>query len=268
MKAAAHHGLAFVVLDRPNPITGSATEGAPIEKAFASFVGDYGLPFRHGLSVGEVARYVNVTQGWGAALEVVPMQGWSRALWFDDTDLTWVTPSPNLPTLETAVVYPGTVLFEGTNVSEGRGTTRPFELLGAPWLGAARVVASLKTAFDEAGARGASRCVKLTFLLVTSKHAGKLCHGFQLHVTDRDVYEPVKSAIICLKTIRDQHPDEFAWRNFQDGTFARSTDLPEPTRFGRWWIAGAPLAEILERMTPDLSAFEEVSRRFYLYNGS
>ena len=266
MKAAAEHGLAFMVLDRPNPITGSVTEGAPIEKAFASFVGDYGLPFRHGLSVGEVARYVNVTQGWGAALEVVPMQGWSRALWFDDTDLPWVTPSPNLPTLETAIVYPGTVLFEGTNVSEGRGTTRPFELLGAPWLGAARVVASLRTALDEAGARGV-KVREAYFYPLTSKHAGKLCHGFQLHVTDRDVYEPVKSAVICLKTIRDQHPDEFAWRNFQDGTFA--VDRLAGTDALRTMVdSEAPLADILERMTPDLSAFEEASRQFYLYDGS
>ena len=266
MKAAAAHGLAFVVLDRPNPITGSVTEGVPLEKAFASFVGDYGLPFRYGLSVGEVARYINATQGWGAELEVVPMQGWSRALWFDDTDLPWVTPSPNLPTLETATLYPGTVLFEGTNVSEGRGTTRPFELLGAPWLDAARVVASLRLAFDEAGARGV-RAREAHFSPVTSKHAGKLCHGFQLHVTDRDVYEPVKSAVICLKTIRDQHPDEFSWRNSQDGTFA--VDRLAGTDALRTMVdSEAPLADILERMTPDLSAFKEVSRQYHLYDGS
>ena len=266
MKAAADHRLKFAVLDRPNPITGSVTEGAPIEKTFASFVGDYGLPFRHGLTVGEVARYINVTQGWGAELEVVPMDGWSRALWFDDTDLPWVTPSPNLPTLDTATLYPGTVLFEGTNVSEGRGTTRPFELLGAPWLDAARVVASLRMAFDEAGARGVN-VREAYFSPLTSKHAGNLCHGFQLHVTDREVYEPVASAIICLKTIRDQHPDEFAWRSSQDGTFAVDR-LAGTDALRKMMAAGAPLADLLDRMTPDLTAFEEVSRQYYLYDGS
>ena len=264
MKAAARYGLAFVVLDRPNPITGATTEGAPVEEAFASFVGDYGLPFRHGLTVGEVARYINGVQGWGAALEVVPIQGWSRALWFDETDLPWVTPSPNMPTLDTAVVYPGTVLFEGTNLSEGRGTTRPFELLGAPWLNAARVVASLRLAFDEAGARGVG-VREASFSPLSSKHANTLCHGFQLHVMDREIYEPVKCAVICLKTVRDERPQAFSWRRHQDGTFA--VDRLAGTDALRTTVdAGAPLAELLERMTPDLSAFEEVSQRYYLYD--
>ncbi len=264
MKAAADYNLAFVVLDRPNPIKGSVAEGAPVENAFASFVGDYGLPFRYGLTVGEVARYVNATQGWGAALEVVPTEGWSRALWFDDTDLTWVMPSPNLPTLDTAVVYPGAVLFEGTNVSEGRGTTRPFEFVGAPWLDAPRLVEALRLAFGEAGARGV-KVREACFSPVASKHAGSLCQGFQIHVTDRDAYEPLRCALICLKTIRDQHPDTFSWRSHRDRTFAIDR-LAGTDALRKMMDAEAPLADVLERMTPDLSAFGELSQPYHLYD--
>ena len=263
MKAAADHNLAFIVLDRPNPIKGTIVEGASVEEAFTSFVGDYGLPFRYGLTVGEAARYINARQDWGAELEVVPMEGWSRTLWFDNTDLTWVMPSPNLPTLDTAVVYPGTVLFEGTNLSEGRGTTRPFELIGSPWLDAPRVVKSIDVALDELRLQGV-RVRETYFSPVASKHAGKLCHGFQIHVTDRNTYEPVKFAIVCLKAIRDQHVDVFSWRSYEDMTLA--IDRLAGTDALRKMIDGEmPLAKILERMTPETSTFEKVSQKYHLY---
>ena len=134
LRAAARHGLPVVVCDRPNPIGGIAVEGPMLEPGFESFVGQYPIPMRHGMTIGELARLFNEHFGIGAKLEVVAMEGWSREQFYDETGLPWVLPSPNIPTLESAIVYPGTVLFEGTNVSEGRGTTRPFELIAAPWV--------------------------------------------------------------------------------------------------------------------------------------
>jgi uncharacterized protein YbbC (DUF1343 family) len=145
LRAAARHGLPVIVCDRPNPIGGVAVEGPMLEPGFESFVGQFPIPMRHGMTVAELARLFNEHHGIGAALEVVPMQGWSREMYFDDTDVPWVMPSPNMPTLDTAIVYPGTVLFEGTMLSEGRGTTRPFELIGAPWLDGDQLAARMNS---------------------------------------------------------------------------------------------------------------------------
>ena len=134
LRAAARHGLPVIVCDRPNPIGGTQVEGPTLEPGFESFVGQFRMPMRHGMTVAELAQLFNEHHGINAALEVLPMEGWSRDMYWDATDLPWVMPSPNMPTLDTAIVYPGTVLYEGTKLSEGRGTTRPFELIGAPWL--------------------------------------------------------------------------------------------------------------------------------------
>ncbi|HEY8426608.1 MAG TPA: DUF1343 domain-containing protein [Limnochordales bacterium] len=263
LQEAARHGLGFVVLDRPNPITGNRVEGATLEPAFASFVGDYGLPFRHGLTMGELARYLDATQGWGAALHVVTMEGWRRAMWFDETGLPWVMPSPNMPTLETATVYPGTVLFEGTNLSEGRGTCRPFEIIGAPWLTSEGLLPALYANMEAAGVEGAL-VRELHFIPMFDKHAGQLCRGLQVHVVDRDAYEPVKAAIVLLKTIRDLHPEAFEWRRLGDGTYV--IDRLAGTDALRTMVdRGAPLDEILDRMSQGAGAFAQARMPFLLY---
>ena len=263
LEAAAKHGLKFFVLDRPNPITGACVEGAPIEPEATSFVGDYGLPFRYGLTMGELARYVNETRGWGADLEVVAMRGWRRSLWFDETGLPWVMPSPNFPTLETATVYPGTVLFEGTNVSEGRGTTRPFEIIGAPWIDAARTVAAASENLADAGVEGAL-LREAHFVPTQSKHRGEECHGFQIHVLDRNRFEPVRAGIVLLKTIHDLYPGEFAWRASDRPLWF--IDLLAGTRALRDMIdRGSPLLEVVERMAQGAGAFAKARERFFVY---
>lgn len=199
MQAAAESGLPFVVLDRPNPINGVAMEGPILEHPrHSSFIGLYPVPLRHGMTAGELARLFNEKfLPRRADLTVVPMQGWRRAAWFDETDAPWVMPSPNLPTLDTAIVYPGQVLLEGTNLSEGRGTTRPFELFGAPWIDG-YVLARELNALRLPGVIFREAWFTPTF----SKHAGARCGGCQLHVLDRDAFQPVGTTLAILQAIR------------------------------------------------------------------
>ena len=207
LRAARAQGLPVVVCDRPNPLGGEAVEGPMLDPAFASFVGEYPIPMRHGLTIGELARLFNDGFGIGAKLEVVAMRGWTRGAYFDATGLTWVLPSPNLPTLESALVYPGTVLLEGTNVSEGRGTTRPFELVGAPWIDPEPFTDGL-TALGLPGVRFRPVQFEPTF----HKHAGVACGGCQIHVTDRATFRPVETGVAVLAASRTAGPMQFAWR--------------------------------------------------------
>lgn len=202
MAAAARTDRRFVVLDRPNPIGGVAVEGPPLDPAFASFVGRAAIPLRHGLTLGELARWL----GSGADLTVVPMTGWQRQRYFDQLGLPWVMPSVNVPTVDTALVYPGTVLFEGTNVSEGRGTTRPFELVGAPYVDGRWAAALRALALDGVHFRDAR------FTPVSGEHAGVAVRGVQLHVVDRSSFAPVRTALEMLRLIRELYPTGFAWR--------------------------------------------------------
>jgi uncharacterized protein YbbC (DUF1343 family) len=207
MAAAAGAGVKVAVLDRPNPIGGMQVEGNMLHPEWASFVGPYPLPMRHGLTLGELARYYNATQKLGCDLEVIPARGWRRGDYFEATGLPWVLPSPNLPTLDSAVVYPGQVLLEGTNLSEGRGTTRPFELFGAPFLEPARIKSGLED-IPLPGVILREACFEPTF----HKWAGELCRGFQLHVTDRRSFKPYFTTLALLKVIRELYPQDFAWR--------------------------------------------------------
>ncbi len=207
LRACAAHGIPVVVCDRPNPVNGIAVEGPMLEPGFESFVGLFPVPLRHGLTIGEMARLCNESFGLGATLEVLPMGGWRRAMWHDDTEVPWVLPSPNLPTLDSAVVYPGMVLLEGTNLSEGRGTTRPFELVGAPWLDARRLADAM-----NALALGGVHFRAADFQPTFQKHAGHTCGGCQLHVVDRAVFQPVLTAVALLQVCRRLAPDQFAWR--------------------------------------------------------
>jgi uncharacterized protein YbbC (DUF1343 family) len=207
LRAARAHGVPVVVCDRPNPIGGAGVEGPMLDARFASFVGQFPIPMRHGMTIGELASLVNDHFGLGAKLEVVRMAGWSRAMYADDTGLPWVLPSPNLPTVDSTVVYPGTVLIEGTNVSEGRGTTRPFELVGAPWVEPEAFAAAL----NARGLPGV-RCRPVVFEPTFQKHARVACGGCQVHVLDRRVFRPVETGIVLIEAFRRAGPESFAWR--------------------------------------------------------
>ncbi len=207
LRAAARHGVPVIVCDRPNPIGGAAVEGPMLVEGYESFVGLFPIPMRHGMTIGELARLFNDRFGIGAELEVVPLGGWRREMYWDDTGLPWVMPSPNMPTPDTAVVYPGGVLFEGTQLSEGRGTTRPFELLGAPWIEAEPFAARLN-ALKIDGTHFRPVVFEPTF----HKHARLACGGVQIHVTDRPAFRPVLAGVAVMGEFHRSAPDRFAWR--------------------------------------------------------
>ena len=207
MRAARRLGKKVIVCDRPNPINGASMEGNILEPEYASFVGQFPLPTRHGMTVCELAQMFNEHFKIGCELEVIPMSGWKREFWHDDTDAPWVMPSPNMPTLDAATVFPGTVHFEGTQVSEGRGTTKPFELIGAPYIDPD----AYADALNALGLRGVffRSCV---FQPTFQKHAGVSCGGVQIHVTDRDSFEPWLTGIAMAKFAHDMYPNDFLWK--------------------------------------------------------
>ena len=206
MEACGEAGVRFVVLDRPNPV-GATREGPVLRPGFESFVGLHPIPLRHGLTCGELARWLCAERGVACELSVLPCRGWRSETTWRDTGLPWVMPSPNLPTVASCVVYPGMVLLEGTNLSEGRGTTRPFELFGAPWLDPDALVKRLRAA-NLPGVVFRPCHFEPTF----QKHAGKLCGGAQLHVTDPSAFAPVRTAVEVLAAARALAPDRFEWR--------------------------------------------------------
>jgi len=207
MRAAARHGLPVIVCDRPNPINGVDVEGNLLDERYASFVGQFPIPMRHGMTVGELARMFNTAFAIGADLHVVSMKGWRREMFHDGTRLPWVMPSPNIPTIDTSVVYPGAVLFEGTTLSEGRGTTRPFELIGAPWIDGERL-ADAMNARSLPGVHFRPAFFEPTF----QKHAKQPCGGCQLHVLDRQAFRPVRTSVELIEEFYRQDPSRFAWR--------------------------------------------------------
>ncbi len=207
MRVAASCGVRVVVLDRPNPIGGTQVEGGGLQPGLENFCALYPIPQRHGMTVGELARLYNDAFGIGSTLDVVPCDGWKRAQYFDETDLPWVMPSPNMPTLDTAIVYPGMCLLEGTNLSEGRGTTRPFELFGAPFIDEQRLTDELNGC-DLPGVRFRPCAIEPTF----EKHAGQRCGAAQIHVTDRRVYDSYTTGLAILVSVKNLWPSDFAWR--------------------------------------------------------
>ncbi len=208
LKAARRHGLKVIVCDRPNPIGGRQIEGPVLVPGNESFVGMYPIPMRHGLTIGELARLFNEQYAIGADLEVVPMDGWTREMYFEATGRSWIMSSPNIPTVDTTLVYPGTVLLEGTNVSEGRGTTRPFELVGAPWIVAERFC-------DEMNGRHLAGVFfrPVLFEPTFHKHAREGCGGCQIHVLDRLAFRPVEAAVALIESFRANGRDAFTWRD-------------------------------------------------------
>ena len=202
-------GTRMVVCDRPNPINGTSVEGNLVGEAWRSFVGQYPLPNRHGMTVGELARLFNEHFGIHCDLTVVPMSGWSREMWYDQTGMIWTPPSPNMPTLATATVYPGLCLIEGTLLSEGRGTTLPFEQIGAPFIDPHKLVARLET--DSHLLPGVFFRPQY-FKPMFQKHAGEVCAGLQLHITDRDQFKPLLTTLALLRAIAEIYPDQLQWR--------------------------------------------------------
>ena len=208
LEVALPLGLLVMVLDRPNPLGGIVVEGPALRAGYESFVGAHDLAIRHGLTVGELAMLYQQELKLGPGeVRVIACEGWRRQNYFDTTGLPWVLPSPNMPTLETAVVYPGQCLIEGTNLSEGRGTTRPFEICGAPWLDASKL-ANKMNAERLAGVTFRPAWFRPTF----QKHSGKDCGGVQLHVTDRSVFQSVRTSLALLATMREMSGDQFSWR--------------------------------------------------------
>jgi uncharacterized protein YbbC (DUF1343 family) len=206
LEACAHAGIPAIILDRPNPIGGELVEGPLLDPAFSSFVGRAAIPMRHSLTIGELAQYVNRALHIGAEVHVVPMRGWQRPRLFGELDRFWIPPSPNLPRFESLLAYAGQVLLEGTNLSEGRGTTRPFEVAGAPYVNADRLCQAL----DEAELPGV-RFLPIRFVPKFDKWAGQACGGVSLHITDRRGFRPFRTAVAMLAAVRRMWPSDFAW---------------------------------------------------------
>ncbi len=212
MTAAARHGLAVVVLDRPNPLGGDIIEGPSILPGYESFVGSHPVPIRHGMTVGELASLFRAEMALDLDLEVVPCSGWSRGMIWAETGLTWVLPSPNMPTPDTAAVYPGGCLVEGTNLSEGRGTTRPFEIFGSPWLDPDRLARSMDRTLEAVGCGRGVRLRPCSFRPTFQKHQGTTCGGVQVHVTDPSAFRPAAVYTVAIAAARELDVGRFAWR--------------------------------------------------------
>jgi len=256
MEAAAEAGIDFIVLDRPNPITGTLMEGPLLEyPEFSSFVGLYPVPLRFGLTIGEMARlYNDKFQDKKAALTVIPMEGWARGMWHDQTGLPWVIPSPNMPTFETAMVYPGQVFFEGTNVSEGRGTTRPFEFFGAPWIDGF----ALTNKLNSLGLPGVV-FREQWFTPLFSKFTGEICGGCQIHITDRNAYRSLETALYAIKAIRDAYPQEF---RFHENYFDKIMGTASVRKAIE---AGQGIPEIVAAWSGGLASFSELRKPYLIY---
>ncbi|MBC8132956.1 MAG: DUF1343 domain-containing protein [Deltaproteobacteria bacterium] len=276
MKAAAAAGVSVVVLDRPNPLGGREIEGGPVASGYESFVGLGSVPVRHGLTIGEMANLIAAGMPWGPppfdkALDVdvtvVSMRGWRREMTFEETGQPWVLPSPNMPTVDTAVVYPGMCLLEGTNLSEGRGVTRPFEIVGAPYLDGDRWAKDM-AALELPGVRMRPLSFRPTF----HKFQGQSCAGVQVHVTDRATFRPVRTGLALLVAARAQAPDAFAWRTepYEFVSHPIAIDLLNGTDAVRATIeaaqsVGAALAEIDVQLKPFEREFSEHRRAALLY---
>ena len=211
MAVAAGTGTAIWVLDRPNPIDGVSLEGNVVQPGFESFVSAYPLAVRHGMTMGELAGFFQRHCGLQAEVEVVPCAGWQRAQWLDETGLPWIYPSPNMPTLDTAALYPGMCLLEGTNISEGRGTTRPFHLFGAPWLDRRELLRLLRLGAQDAGLQGVAFRAA-TFEPRFQKHQGQVCHGAEVLVTERRALDSLRLGLVVLEALMRADPEHFAWR--------------------------------------------------------
>ena len=272
LEAAAEKGIPYLILDRPNPITGIRVEGPILEPAQKSFVGLFPLPIVHGMTVGELARLVNgerwLKDGAKANLQVIPAEGWTRELWFDQTGLPWVKPSPSMMTIRTAAVYPATCFLEGTNVSEGRGTETPFESIGAPYIDGGKLAAEM----NGAGLPGVDfRPTKFTprdIAKVTSdpKYEGIACEGIFLDVTDRNAFRPVKTGVYLLAALKRLYPQDFRWRSPSRSTGTYYLDLlAGTTKIRESLDAGSRPEAIVASYEAGLERFLSLRKKYLLY---
>jgi uncharacterized protein YbbC (DUF1343 family) len=262
LEACAAAGKQVIVLDRPNPLSGRV-EGNVLDPAFRSFVGLEPVPMRHGLTIGELAAYLRDRRQLDVDLSVVEMEGWRRRMWFDETGLPWVMPSPNLPTLASATLYPGFCLLEGTELSEGRGTTRPFEICGAPYVEPERLVAWLRQ-----WALPGCTLRPLWFEPTFQKHVGQVCGGCQVHVTDRTRFQPVLTATAVLAAVRQLWPERFAWRQppYEYETEKLPIDILAGTdRYRAALDEGREPTAIVADWAAARAAFQEGSRDYLRY---
>jgi len=263
MHAAKKYGKRVVVCDRPNPINGNDIEGNITEDEFTSFVGQFALPTRHGMTIGELARMFNEHFGIGCELEIVEMENWSREMWGDECGLPWILPSPNIPDVDTCVVFPATVHIEGTELSEGRGTTLPFFLNGAPFIDAYDWAAELRK-FDLPGVAFREAYFRPTFC----EFAGETCGGVQIHITDRELFKPVITGIAMVKTAYDMYPDKFQWRqNAYEYVFDKNPfDVVTGTDKIRKAIeSGVGLREIEAAWSEGIDSFRKDREKYLLY---
>lgn len=255
MEAAAENDIPFVVLDRPNPQGGLRVDGPVLDPDYSSFIGLYPIPLKHGMTVGELAQLFNTEYQIQADLEVVKMKGWKRSMMYEDTGLPFVMPSPNMPTTDTVNVYPATGLFEGTNLSEGRGTTKPFQLIGAPYIQAHEYANELnELKLPGVAFRAAS------FTPTFSKHAGKLTHGVEVYVTDPARFESTRTGIAMIQTAHDMYPDDF---EFLANDFI--TKLTGNAYVKDMILESAPLEDILRKIEDERDAFLPIRKEYLLY---
>jgi uncharacterized protein YbbC (DUF1343 family) len=263
LEAASAHGLQTIVLDRPNPLGGDTVEGPTLRPGFESFVGVHPLATRHGMTIGELARMYRAERRLTGALEVIPCDGWRRSMDFDQTGLPWVLPSPNMPTVETAFAYPGQCLLEGTNLSEGRGTTRPFELCGAPWIDGRRLADRL----NGDGLPGV--CFRAAWFQPTfHKFAGQMCGGVQVHVTDRHAFRPVRTSLALLAALREMSGQHFAWRTepYEFVADRPAIDLLFGSDRERLGLEAAmPASQLARAWEPEEEAFRKRRAEFLIY---
>ncbi|WP_425589422.1 exo-beta-N-acetylmuramidase NamZ family protein [Peribacillus simplex] len=255
MEAAKENDIPFIVLDRPNPQGGESVDGPVLEPEFSSFVGLYPIPLKHGMTVGELANLFNKEFNIGADLKVIKMKGWKRDMDYDDTGLPFVLPSPNMPAVSTTFVYPATGLIEGTNVSEGRGTTKPFELIGAPYINSDELAGKLNE-LRLPGVKFRAASFTPTF----SKHAGKLSHGVEIYITDREEFKAVPTGLHIIKTIQDLYPGDFEFLP------AKNFNL----LIGNGWVMsrieeGSSVNEIMKEYQVKQDAFKKVRKNYLLY---
>lgn len=258
MESCSEFNKEFVIFDRPNPINGNDVEGNILNENYSSFVGRYPIPQRYGLTIGEIASLFNKEFSIGAALKVIPLKNWKREMYYEDTGLNFIMPSPNMPTVDTAVVYPGTCIFEGTNISEGRGTTRPFEIIGAPWLDGFKIADKMNS-LQLCGVKFRPVFFTPTF----SKHSGKLCEGVQIHVTDRKTYKPVKTGIFLYETIKYESKDKFEFITFEGKKLRYGIDCLSGDNSLR--AANMDANKIYEKWQEDSLRFKKLKQKYHLY---
>ena len=263
MESCMEMGKSVIILDRPNPIGGHITEGPFLDIDYTSFVGRKPLTVRHGMTIGETGNYLRNEFYPALDFHVIPMKKWKRKMWFDNTGLPWVMPSPNMPTLETANVYPGMCLLEGTNLSEGRGTTRPFEIFGAPFIDPEYLIKALKKfRLSDVIFR------PLYFQPTFQKYKGEVCGGVQIHITDRDKFKPFKTAVAILKTVHDLYLEDFRWKDppYEYETVKMPIDILAGTDRLRGDIEkGESIKRMEEWWEEERKRFEKARRRYLIY---